>query len=241
MFMSDHTVIFQLAAEGESGMMAIAPIGRDDVPGTRTDRRRARTRSALIAAGQRLFATRALESVSIDDIAAAADIAKGSFYNYFDDKEGLARAIIERVQADCEHHIGLANDGIADPAHRMARAMAVVVIYAHDHPDRVQAMLALSERRRDIEAPLNEGVTRDIRQGLEGGQFCGVSIQSGVLVAQGLISVAVDFLQAQTAKGAAAAVVREMGAALLRALGVDPAKAPEIAAEAAGLIPDWGK
>jgi AcrR family transcriptional regulator len=194
-----------------------------------------------MAAGQHLFATRPLESVSIDDIASAADIAKGSFYNYFDDKEGLASAIIERVQADCEHHIGLANEGIADPAHSMARAMAVVVIYAHDHPDRVQAMLTLSERRRDIEAPLNAGVTRDIREGLQGGQFDGLSVQSGVLVAQGLISVAVDFLQSQDAKGAAAAVVREIGAALLRALGVDPAIAPTIAAEAAELIPDWGK
>lgn len=222
-------------------MIAIRPTGGADAPGTRTDRRRARTRSALLAAGQHLFARHPLESVSIDDIAAAADIAKGSFYNYFNDKEGLASAIIERVQADCEHHIGLANADIADPAQRMARAMAVVVIYAHDHPDCVQAMLALSERRRDIEAPLNEGLTRDIREGLEGGQFAGVSVQSGVLVAQGLISVAVDFLQAGKGNGAAIAVVREMGAALLRALGVDPATAPEIAAEAAGLIPDWGK
>jgi AcrR family transcriptional regulator len=221
--------------------MAIQPIGTGDVPATRMDRRRARTRSALMAAGQHLFATRPLESVSIDDIASAADIAKGSFYNYFNDKEGLASAIIEHVQADCEHHIGLANENIADPAHRMARAMAVVVIYAHDHPDRVQAMLALSERRRDIEAPLNAGLTRDVREGLQGGQFSGLSVQSGVLVAQGLISVAVDFLQSQEAKGAAAAVVREIGAALLRALGVDPALAPTIAAEAAELIPDWGK
>jgi AcrR family transcriptional regulator len=222
-------------------MMAVQPLGRNNPPATRTDRRRARTRSALIAAGQHLFATRPLESVSIDDIASAADIAKGSFYNYFEDKEGLATAIIEHVQADCEHHIGLANAAIVDPAHRMARAMAVVVIYAHDHPDRVEAMLALSERRRDIAAPLNAGVTHDISEGLKGGQFSGISVQSGVLIAQGLISVAVGFLQVHDAKGAATAVVGEIGAALLRALGVDPADAPAIAAEAAGLIPDWGK
>jgi AcrR family transcriptional regulator len=195
----------------------------------------------LIAAGQQLFAKRPLESVTIDDIAAAADVAKGSFYNYFEDKEGLAKAIVERVQADCEHHIGLANAEIADPAHRMARAMAVVVIYAHDHPDRVQAMLTLSGRRRDIAAPLNAGVTRDITEGLETGQFNGISIQSGILLALGLISIAVDFLQSQDARGSAAVIVREFGAALLRALGVDPARAPDIAAAAAGLIPDWGK
>jgi AcrR family transcriptional regulator len=226
--------------EFEPAMMAIRPITRNDAPGTRTDRRRARTRSALIAAGQHLFARHPLESVSIDDIAAAADIAKGSFYNYFDDKEGLASAIIEHVQADCEHHVAQANAGIADAAHRMARAMAVVVIYAHDHPDRVQAMLALSGRRRNIAAPLNAGVTRDIADGLAGGQFNGITIESGVLLALSLISVAVDFLQAQEPGGAAPAVVRQIGAALLRALGVDPAQAPAIAEAAAALIPDWG-
>ena len=220
--------------------MIALPSTRPALPtGTRTDRRRARTRNALLAAGQHLFARHALESVSIDDIAAAADIAKGSFYNYFDDKEGLASAIIEQVQADCEHHIAMANAQIADPAHRMARAMAVVVIYAHDHPDRVQAMLALSGRRRDIAAPLNAGVTRDISDGLVGGQFKGISIQSGVLLALGLISVAVDFLQSPRGATPAAAVVREIGAALLRALGVEAADAPAIAEAAAGLIPNW--
>jgi len=220
-------------------MMAIRSSARNDGPGTRTDRRRARTRSSLIAAGQHLFARHPLESVSIDEIAAIADVAKGSFYNYFDDKEGLAQVIIEQVQADCEHHINLANEGIADPAHRMARAMAVVVIYAHDHPDRVQAMLTLSGRRRDIAAPLNAGVTNDIRRGLKGGQFKGVTVRSGVPIALELISVAVDFLQADDTRGSATAAVREIGAALLRALGVEPAEAPDIAAAAAELIPDW--
>jgi AcrR family transcriptional regulator len=222
-------------------MMVKGQIGHGDGPGTRTDRRRARTRGALIAAGQQLFARHPLESVSIDDIAAAADVAKGSFYNYFDDKESLASAIIEGVQADCERHIALANAEIADPAQRMARAMAVVVIYAHDHPDRVQAMLTLSGRRRDIAAPLNAGVTRDVTEGLAAGQFNGISVQSGILLALGLISIAIDFLRSQDAQDSAAGVVREFGAALLRALGVDPALAPEIAAAAAGLIPDWGK
>jgi AcrR family transcriptional regulator len=227
----------------ETRMKSARPIIRTDATATRTDRRRARTRSALIAAGQHLFARHPLESVSIDDIAAAADVAKGSFYNYFDDKEGLATAIIERVQADCEHHIALANQAVVDPAHRMARAMAVVVVYAHDHPDRVQAMLALSGRRRDIAAPLNAGVTRDISEGLDGGQFKGITVQSGVVLALSLISVAIDLLQSHDAQGAgtATAVVREIGAALLRALGVDAAQAPEIVNTAAGLIPDWGK
>ena len=90
-------------------------------------RRRQRTRSAIITAGQRLFAVRALESVSIDDIVAAADVAKGSFYNHFDHKEGLADTIVDVVQGDVEFHISVANRDIADAAVRVTRALAVVM------------------------------------------------------------------------------------------------------------------
>ena len=71
-------------------------------PETRMDRRRMRTRSALMGAGQRLFAEKNIDGVTIDEIVDAADVAKGSFYNHFDGKESLADAIVELVQADCE-------------------------------------------------------------------------------------------------------------------------------------------
>lgn len=62
------------------------PIG-----GKRDQNRRARTQ-ALLAAAHRLFLERGIESVSIDDITREADVAKGSFYRYFRDKEDLIRA-----------------------------------------------------------------------------------------------------------------------------------------------------
>ena len=42
----------------------------------RIDRRRIRTRAALLRAGQALFAERSVDGVSIDDIVAAAEIYK---------------------------------------------------------------------------------------------------------------------------------------------------------------------
>lgn len=207
----------------------------------RVDRRRQRTRSAIIAAGQQLFATRPMEAVSIDDIVEAADVAKGSFYNHFDDKEGLAATIIELVQGDCEHHVFVANQDVEDAAARVARALAVMVRYAHDHPDRLQALLSLSNRRTNVNAPLNAGVTHDIKHGLETGRFRGVTLESGVLIVIGLISVAVDFLSGPNALTLPTQVVAEMGAALLRALGVEPEQAPVIAKAASELLPEWGE
>ena len=52
----------------------------------RLDRRKARTRQALIDAAVRLIADGRSERASIQEITEAADIGFGSFYNHFESK-----------------------------------------------------------------------------------------------------------------------------------------------------------
>ena len=212
------------------------PLEPASVPMPRSDRRRQRTRAAIIAAGQHLFATRSLEGVSIDDIVAAADVAKGSFYNHFDHKEGLADTIIERVQDDTESHVHAANRNIVDPALRITRALAVMVAYARAHPDRVQAMVSLSRRRLDIDSPLNAGVVGDVTRGLDTGRFKGVSPATGVLVVIALVRTAVDHITQALLPPTPDVLVADLGAALLRALGVDSKEASDIALAATQIL-----
>lgn len=58
--------------------------------------RRTGTREAIMDAALELFAARGVTSTSIDDIAAAAGIAKGSIYYNFESKAGLVEAIMAR-------------------------------------------------------------------------------------------------------------------------------------------------
>lgn len=199
----------------------------------RGDRRRQRTRSALIGAGQRLFATRAMEGVTIDDIVAEADVAKGSFYNHFDDKEGLASAILALVHGDCEFHILAANRAIDDPAARVARALCVMIVYAAEHPDRLQALLSLSERRRIAGSPLNAGLAADIADGLAKGRFAGLTVETGLLIAIAVITDVVVHVIAGGSPNGAQDLATTIGAALLRALGVATADAEPLAIAAA--------
>jgi AcrR family transcriptional regulator len=53
------------------------------------DRKRARTRQALVAAATELFERRGYDETTIADIAAAADIAPRTFFGYFPSKEEL--------------------------------------------------------------------------------------------------------------------------------------------------------
>ena len=52
---------------------------------TRVSRKREKTRGELVAAAERLVAARGLDALSIDEITAAADVAKGTFYTHFAD------------------------------------------------------------------------------------------------------------------------------------------------------------
>jgi AcrR family transcriptional regulator len=55
-------------------------------PGRR-ERRHAETRERLMRAALRLFAERGFAGTSIEDITDAADVGKGTFFNYFETKE----------------------------------------------------------------------------------------------------------------------------------------------------------
>lgn len=68
----------------------------DPVPAKQDGRvaRRENTREAIMEAATELFAARGVTSTSIDDIASAAGIAKGSIYYNFESKAGLVEEIM---------------------------------------------------------------------------------------------------------------------------------------------------
>lgn len=185
------------------------------------DRRQRRNRSALLDAGERLFADRSFAGVTIDDIVDAADVAKGTFYNHFGDKEGIAEAIVELVQKDCDRETQSVNKGIGDPALRVARAMAAMIRYAFNHPDRYRSMVNLRQRKADFEAPINAGARRDIELGIECGQFTDITVQGGFLMMLAAIAHAVEFFSSAPKVERKKSLAIELTFILLRSLGVE--------------------
>lgn len=68
-------------------------------PGPRRDRRE-QTRTALLAAAERLWAEHGIHGASLDDIAAAAGLTKGAVYSNFAGKTDLLLALMERITSD---------------------------------------------------------------------------------------------------------------------------------------------
>jgi TetR/AcrR family transcriptional regulator, transcriptional repressor for nem operon len=53
-------------------------------------------RERLVRTGARLFLARSYQAVGVDELCAAADVRKGSFYHFFRSKSDLAKAVIDR-------------------------------------------------------------------------------------------------------------------------------------------------
>jgi len=65
------------------------------VPLGRREDNKALKRAALIEAGLRLFGEQGFDRTSIEQIAAEASIARGTFYLYFEDREALFDAVVD--------------------------------------------------------------------------------------------------------------------------------------------------
>lgn len=93
------------------------PPERPGQPGGKRARNRDVRIAALMESGLKLFLERGVESVTIDEIAREAGMAKGNFYRYFDDKRALVDRLVLEVAADvrtamrkCAVSLGRATD-----------------------------------------------------------------------------------------------------------------------------------
>ncbi len=59
-------------------------------------------RNEILDVAQRLIYTKGYEQMTIQDILSDLQISKGAFYHYFDSKQALLEAIIERMQQEVE-------------------------------------------------------------------------------------------------------------------------------------------
>jgi AcrR family transcriptional regulator len=202
----------------------------------RINPRSERTRSALIAAGRRLFSERAVDAVTVDDIVQAAEVGKGSFYNHFADREGLLRAVSAEIRASVERAVDRANAEISDPAHRLARGVCTYLRYALDDPERAGVLARVHNGHTSLTAPLNRGLVDDIAKGLAASRFSVATLEAGVIYVLGVAQIAFVRVLEEPTASVAVGLAQQMCALVLRGLGVAAAEADLIAAQASDEI-----
>ena len=206
------------------------------LPLQRVDRRRARTRAALLRAGRTLLAYRDVEGLSVDEIVAAADVAKGSFYNHFADKDVFAREIGAVVRRQAEDAVERANAAIDDPALRLARALCVFVRFAIEHRDSAQVLWRLNSGATMADAPVNRGLREEVREISKAAPLLDLDLETGVLLVMGTIIISMRHALEERAVTPPSTVAANMSAGMLRSLGLPPKRAQILADRAAQAI-----
>ena len=103
---------------------------------------------------------------AIDEITAAADVAKGTFYTHFSDKGDLERALAGAVRAELEAEVDRTNDGIDEAGVRMANGLATFLSFAVRQPTRARTLLRMMSSGADPESPINAGIRADVVLGV---------------------------------------------------------------------------
>jgi AcrR family transcriptional regulator len=203
---------------------------------SRLDRRKARTRQALIDAAVRLIGEGRGDRASIQEITEAADIGFGSFYNHFDSKEQLFQTASAEVLERCGQMIDRVSAGITDPAELVAVGLRIAGRLGWTRPDIAAFVTGVGLDVLDIPVGLAPRALRDIRAGQAAGRFTIPDAEIALSAVDGGLLGLLRLHQRHPERITETAV-DHLAEAVLRLLGVP---APEAARLAALPLPDAG-
>ncbi len=207
-----------------------------EIPTTRQERRKERTRTSLLDATRALMGRRGLDAITIADIAAEADVGVGTFYNHFATKEEIVQRAADREFGRADLIVGDAVVGEQDPAVRLA--LGVLVSLRELEPNLLWAGVASrsredrEEQRPLLNSPLVVRLLGDLAEGYESGSF-DVAPQIGGFLVVGCVN--------SSLMSRAAGILRPeddslVAIAALRALGVTTAQARKATTKARTLL-----
>jgi AcrR family transcriptional regulator len=206
---------------------------------SRQEPRRLRTRAALLRAGADLLAERSIEAIPVNDIVDRAGVAKGSFFNHFADKDDFAAAIAADIRRAIEGRVGVANEGVGDPAMRVGRGVCAYVDFALSQPREARIMLRASAGTACADHPLNSGLRADLAAGCASDRFHIGGVEAGVLYVIGICQMLLaGLMERRSDRAGAVALAREIVALLLTGLGVPAGEAADTAREATRVLDD---
>lgn len=195
-------------------------------PANRLERRKLRTRRALIRAAQGFIAEGRL-AVPVLEITQSADVGMGSFYNHFDSKEELFAAAV----TDALDSIGALLDtftaDIPDPAEAFAANYRLSGRLFRLRPQEAALLLANSSTMILSDRGLSPRALRDITAAIEQGRFALSDPELGLAIAGGVF-VGLGTLLSQRPDRNAGATVDEATEHLLTTFGMSPTEAHEI-------------
>ena len=132
-------------------------------PGSRTQRRVARTKAAIEDAFVQLVLERGYERVAVEDIADRADLARATFYAHYPNKQAVQFSVFNRLTEDLVQRLA-GQGGPPTAVHR--DAIAAAYQQAAEMPDLYRACLADARTRQAHLSTLSQYAEQNFRDRL---------------------------------------------------------------------------
>ena len=145
----------------------------------------------MLNAAEKLIAEKGFDRVTIDEITETADLAKATFYNYFDDKNQIAKELASTIREEIEAEVGVAQTGIDDPAARLAAGICVFLRTAVTAPARAAVVAQMYGQWLRAESTGNLGLRKDLEHGYRVGRFSTADVPSAVLMVVGVVQAGI--------------------------------------------------
>src|SRR5271170_5181297 len=143
-----------------------AQIGRD---------RRAKTRAQLMRAARALYAERAIESVTIDDLVSEAGVAKGTFYVHFDHLIDLQAAVADELAGEFDDLLQPFRLRLADPIERVAAGCSAFIREALRNPAWGRLVARGACALPSVGSAARANLIQDLRQSAANGRLVAIT------------------------------------------------------------------
>jgi AcrR family transcriptional regulator len=161
------------------------------------ERTKVANRAAILAAARRVFIDMGYGAASVRDIVRGTDLATGTFYNYFPDKETVLRALVDEIAVEARARVRAARAAATTLEEFVAGGFRAYFEFLVEDPDTVALMrrnagtirtmfdepalgAGIEELREDLEAAIAAGRIPDHDADLMAAAMVGAGVEVGL-------------------------------------------------------------
>lgn len=207
---------------------AVAPSAADEDHRVRTGAARSeQTRRKLLVAALAVFAEKGTDTPVIEDFIAAAAVARGTFYNYFNTTQALLSAVTAELVDEILFRVDIEVRKIDDPVERVVCGSLLYMHIAVDYPAWGGFMLRAGLRGDAVGKLVDVYLPRDLQMASHVGKARFPSVRAARDLVVGCVMQSI----ASVLSGAAPrSHLRETFALVLQGIGIAPARARQLCA-----------
>jgi AcrR family transcriptional regulator len=196
-------------------------------------RKRRQTRRRLLRAGTVVLVERGPAQVTAGQIAAAAGVAVGTFYNHFPSVDNFVDAVADDLSHGVEIGRDTLNDIEHDPGRRVAIGVLQLLEMADTDPTAASAFVTLAALRPDFRARIRAVVGEAISDGVEAQLF---DVVVGPAAVNAVLGTALQSMRSRVLGETDRDEAQPVARLVLRLLGVPTADIDSVVKHAAATL-----